>query len=177
MSEYFASRMLRTTVDMVRHGLRDLRHPDLAPFYSGAAVPAGEVPDRQAAASSLRAAAGLPPLTPDEYLLQAGPPSAVFFLRFLEAVGLSVEFVDDVFDGAPSVATPELGLRTDLVKKRAAASSPAAVRALIRSRAAATAAPAKQLRTFTAPAVADADPYVRTKLTAMRAFVSGYLFQ
>lgn len=179
MSEYFAARMLRTTEEMVRLRLRDARNADLAPFYAGSVVPTGEVAERYAATSALRADAGLPPLAADEYYAQAGPPSETFFRRFLETVGVATEAEDDLLTGAIAEVVPALGARSDFIKRRAALAplSISTIRAAIRSRARPTAAATRQLRPHSPMAVADADPYVREKLVGMRAYVAGYLNQ
>lgn len=179
MSEYFAARMLRTTEEMVRLRLRDLRSPELAPFYSGAVVPTGEAGARYAEASALRSASGLSTLTADEYLTQAGPPSEAFFLRFLDAVGIATENEDDLVAGPTVEPVPALGARSDFIKRRAATTplSISTIRSAIRSRARPTAVAAAQLRPSASLAVADADPYVREKLVGMRSFVAGYLNQ
>ncbi len=171
MTEYVAVRLMRSFIDMLRGGARDLQNPDLAPYYAGPAVPASEVAGRLAAAQALASRVG-GSLSSADYAAQAGEPTSAVFLSVVVGSGVELTFTDDFYESDPATQLPALGYRTSFSSGRGydrAAVSAARLRAGVQS------LPVQHLRQPNPPLLADADPYARVKIQRSKEFVRRYL--
>ena len=177
MADYYTGKRLATAIAMVKFGLRDLRNPDLFPFYDGPTIPTDLISSGFSAIKSEREAIGLSPMTAEAYTTQAGSPSSYFFTEYLDFAGLSVEYVNDLFESAGDQLVPSLGERTSFIKEQSSkiSLSVSTIRDRIRSRSLPVRAVTQHLVQTDPPAIADSDPYVRAKLTKMREYITRYL--
>ena len=177
MAEYFAGQMLKASIAHTQAGVRDLRNPDLSPFFSGPAIPSADIERGVATAQEVHQAAGIEPISASAYAVQAGPPSQQFFLDFLGSAGIETTFENDITIEPAGSLIPSLGFRTAFIKEQSSGRTLTvpAIRETIRSRTAASREDVQHLAQPKPLVVADSDPFVRPKLRGMRQYVTRYL--
>lgn len=177
MTEYFAGRMLKLAIDAAKYGVRDLRNPDLAPFYSGPSIPAVEVAEARTAVQELHVEVGISPISDDAFASQAGVPSQQFFLDFLNAAGIETVATTDITVVDAEDLIPELGFRTSFIREqsRDRTLTIPEIRSALRSRSTMARSDVQHLTQLDPLVVADSDPYVVPKLRGMRQYIARYL--
>lgn len=174
---YFALQKAQDAQEQFRLGTRDLRNPELRPFFEGPEIPNAELSSRYAAVRDLHSEVGLVPISQAEFSVQGGVPSQEFFLQFMESYGLEVEYDDDLVTVEGAEAIPQLGFRTSFIKEQSndRPLSVSEVRDLIRSRERNSTPDVPHLSLSEPLVVADSDPAVLAKLRKMRKYAGYYL--
>lgn len=175
--EYLAGKLLKVAIDMATFGVRDLRNPDLSPFFAGPAIPDAGVPAGLVAVQSEHQEAEIVPISANAFAEQAGDPSQRFFVDFLNAAGVETTFTRDITVTPADEVLPALGFRTAFIKEQSSDTplSISDIRSKIRSRAFVARSDVQHLAQPDPLVVADSDAFVRPKLRGMRNYAARYL--